>query len=184
MTCVLQAGRPPQPWRKPTNCSVDVAGAGCGLMEGVFSGLAGSWSHSGGPDGRGLTHTRTGHWDASGGITLRALGDHPAYMTAESPAEVWTAFASGSTGDLAEDDQTFSDQHANGAASSSVVIPPGETRSVSVVLAWYLPNALYTGEPLGVWYANNANYNSSHDVAEYVASSLTDQMRDALAWNR
>lgn len=184
--CVLQAGRPPQPWRKPTNCSVDVAGAGCGLMEGVFSGLAGSWLHSDGPDGRGLTHVRPGHWDASGGITLRAAGDQPSYMTAATPAEVWRAFASGSTGGLAEDTsaRASTDGHANGAASSSVSILPGETRSVSIVLAWYLPNALYTGEPLGVWYSTNEKYNSSQDVAEYVVSSLTEQVRDALAWNR
>ena len=182
MTCTLQAGRPPQPWRKPTNCSVDISGAGCGLMEGVFSGLAGSWSCSGGADGSGLTHFRPGQWDASGGITMRAVGDQPSYMTADSPAEIWTAFAS--FGHLAENTQASSDGHANGAASSSVLIQPRETRSVSIVLAWYLPNALYTGEPLGVWYANNVNYNSSQDVAEYVVSSLNDQVRDALAWNR
>lgn len=151
-------------------------------MEGVFSGLAGSWSRNDDPDGHGLTHIRPGQWDASGGITLRAVGDHPSYMTADTPAEIWTAFAS--SGDMTKSTQTSSDGHANGAASSSVSIRPGETRTVSIVLAWYLPNALYTGEPLGVWYSNNPNYNSSQDVAKHVVSSLNTQMREALAWNR
>eukprot|EP01043_Picozoa_sp_COSAG02_P015352 COSAG02_NODE_652_length_18867_cov_30.656756_17_plen_455_part_00 len=189
MLCVLQAGRPPQPWRKPTNCSVDVSGAGCGLMEGVFSGLAGSWSHN---HSHGLSHIRPGEWDGSGSITLRAVGDHPSYMTAESTAAVWKAFASGSTGELTDvgqnthsaDADISPDGHGNGAASSSVAIQPGETRSVSIVLAWYLPNALYTGMPLGVWYANNDKYNSSEDVADYVVSSLAEQVQDALSWNR
>ena len=76
----------------------------------------------------GLVHVRPGEWDGSGGITLRAVGDHPSYMTAESTATVWERFVSGSTGDLNDetknmhstDSLTFSNEHGKGAASSSV----------------------------------------------------------------
>jgi hypothetical protein len=191
--CVLQAGRPPQPCRKSTeSCSVDASGAGCGLMPGVFSGLAGTWSGGNGSgSGRGLTHSRAGEWDASGGITLRSVGEHPSYMTAESPADIWRVFTSGSSGSLTTDGDgtagsTIADQagHGHGAASSSVVVQPGETRSVSIVLAWYLPLALYTGQPLGVHYANSPHYNSSEGVADFVVGTLQQQLQDALSWNR
>jgi uncharacterized protein (DUF608 family) len=124
----------------------------------------------------------------------------PGYYTAESPADIWKAFtvaaAAAAATEGSADDGTSplpadaaasppdSDGHGHGAASSSVTLQPGETRSVSVVLAWYLPHALYTGEPLGVWYSNNQRYNSSADVAEYVVSNLDEQLSDAVAWNR
>ena len=179
-SCTTQAGRPPQPWRKSTaDCTVDVSGAGCGLMEGVTSGLAGAWTLD--PD-KGLTHSRPGEWDASGGITLRAAGNgttQTSYTTSESPAATWKMFVSGD-GRLTP--AASSGSHAHGAAAATVQLEPGETRTMSVVLAWYLPHALYTGEALGVWYSNL--YSSSEEVAEKAVASLEEQVRDAVAWNR
>ena len=179
-TCTLQAGRPPQPSRKATNlCAPQSNGAGCGLMEGVTSGLAGRWSVN---PTRGLTHSRQGSWDASGGLTLRAVSNgtvQTSYSTGETPADVWQQFTSGVGGVLTPAVDPAS--HGNGAAAATVALQPGETRTISVVLAWYLPHALYTGEPLGVWYANN--HVSSEEVAETVVDQIDQQLHDAIAWN-
>ena len=107
-------------------------------------------------------------------LTLRGVGgtQPPSYMTAESPADVWRAFTSGSngamstadapTGQLSNSRFVSSDHtgHGHGAASSSVELQPGETRSVSIVLAWYLPAALHGAETRS-HYASSPHYNSS-----------------------
>ena len=178
--CVLQAGRPPQPWRKATNCTPTRTGAGCGLMEGVHSGLAGEWVLV---NGTSLTHKRPGTYDASGGITLKAVQTGEleiSYSTAESAAAIWSMFASGE-GRLAVP-ASNSSGHGHGAAAATMTLMPGETKTASIVLSWFLPHALYTGEPLGVWYANN--FESSEQIADKVAASLEQQLQDAVAWNR
>ena len=59
-------------------------------MEGVHSGLAGEWVLV---NGTSLTHKRPGTYDASGGITLKAVQTGEleiSYSTAESAAAIWS----------------------------------------------------------------------------------------------
>jgi hypothetical protein len=91
-------------------------------------------------------------------------------------------FAGGAGGVLADDSDPVTAEHGHGAAAATVELQPGETKTVSIVLSWHLPHALYTGEQLGVWYANN--FQSSEQVAKAVATSLEEQLQDAVAWNK
>lgn len=75
----------------------------------------------------------------------------------------------------------------HGALEASALLAAGETRTISIVFAWYFPEHDYAGAALGNYYS--LLHNSSVEVAAYVRGNgqeepLVAAVRDAAALNQ
>jgi non-lysosomal glucosylceramidase len=67
------------------------------------------------------------------------------------------------------------------AAAKTVRLRPGETKTLTFVIAWYFPNLWYRDERVGNHYAKQ--FRSAADVASYVAANLERLRDETLRWH-
>ncbi|VGO18736.1 GH116 family glycosyl-hydrolase [Pontiella sulfatireligans] len=130
--------------------------------------------------GEGLTLTRSKPGLTHGSMTFAATGaDKVTYGTGGSVSDVWADF---------EEDGQFTSvvSKANyGVISASARIEPGQTRVITIAMAWYFPDRLSSREnfPIkGNYYSNL--FESSSDVAKTVLGRLPETWSDLLEWQR
>jgi non-lysosomal glucosylceramidase len=128
---------------------------------------------------RGLTFTREGKLPLSGTIAIRIVGtDIDAEAeTASDFRTLWKSFAAGKSIIHAS---LNGEAPRYGAVTAGVTLKPDETKVVTFILAWYLPNRPFLTENPGNYYATL--YQSAGDVAEKVAGRLEDDWRTMLQW--
>jgi non-lysosomal glucosylceramidase len=129
----------------------------------------------------GLTFTREGKLPLSGTIAVRTVGANieTEAGTASDFRTLWKSFA---TGESITHAGLNGEAPRYGAATANVTLKPGETKTVSFILAWYLPTRPFLTENPGNYYATL--YQSAGDVAEKVAARLQDDWRSMLQWQR
>eukprot|EP01051_Picozoa_sp_SAG22_P006340 SAG22_NODE_410_length_10907_cov_2.597520_5_plen_714_part_00 len=104
---------------------------------------------------------------AVGSFTLMAdgaTGMSVRTSTADSMEALWRDFAAerrGGGDDVGDDSPDATAAH--GAIEATTLIAPGETKTISVVFAWYFPERDYAGAALGNHYSES--FASSTDVA-------------------
>lgn len=72
---------------------------------------------------------------------------------------------------------------AHGAVATTVVLSPGETRSLTLVFAWHLPHRLYVGQELGNQYATFVGAEDALAVARSAAGGLKGIVASGAALN-
>lgn len=194
------------------------AGGACTLAQdvplstyaaGSYCGLAGGWSAGG--DTLELAMPCTGAAATSPACGSAALqvtsgadgGSAMSLGVADSPADLWAAFAStggfpAGNGIIASND-FFNATAAIGAAATSVTVPAGGNATLSIVFAWYFPHRDHSGEDIGNFYSTLwdtasevsdglaadgalssvvATLNAHHSVFTNANSSLPDWLGD------
>ncbi|MGC2270964.1 MAG: GH116 family glycosyl-hydrolase, partial [Candidatus Sulfotelmatobacter sp.] len=127
----------------------------------------------------GLTFIRNGKLPLSGTIAVRTVGSRLSSQagTASGLGTLWKSFAAGESLTAAS---LNGEAPRYGAETASIVLKPGETRAVTFILAWYLPNRPFLTENPGNYYATL--YQGAGDVAQSVAGRLEDDWRTMLQW--
>ncbi len=128
----------------------------------------------------GLAIERTGNDSTSGSMVVR-FGDgwRRSCAAGDDLPAIWRAFqARGEIGDGRSSGGTA--RHA--AIAASVVLQPGQRRTINLALAWYLPNRMHAGQRVGNYYTRL--YRSAADVAERVLSRLPEIRQSILEWQR
>ena len=69
----------------------------------------------------------------------------------------------------------------HGAIAAMVSVMPGETRTISLIFAWHLPNRTYVGQEVGNNYAGA--FADALEVAQFGAANLADIVGAGVAWN-
>ena len=87
--------------------------------------------------------------------------------------ELWSQFASTGRFETPKEGQNY---NVNGAASVSATLAPGETKTLTIIMAWYYPNRDFQGKVFGNFYANILP--NSQFVAEIVSSKLVAVVAD------
>jgi non-lysosomal glucosylceramidase len=128
---------------------------------------------------RGLTFIRRGELPLSGTMTVRIVGNDISQeaATASDLRTLWKSFAAGkpiTSAGLQGEAPRY------GASTANVTLKPGETRAITFILAWYLPNRPFLTENPGNYYATL--YRSADDVADKVAGRLEADWRTMLQW--
>ncbi|MGY5352642.1 GH116 family glycosyl-hydrolase [Wenyingzhuangia sp. IMCC45533] len=125
----------------------------------------------------GLVITKEGTEPTSGNIKVAANGaDEVFYTSNNSLNTIWKEFDE--TGEFKDN---ASENAKYGAISAKASLNPGETRTVTIALAWYLPNRPIAFETVGNYYTNA--YKSSSDVIETTFANLPTIWEDILDWN-
>lgn len=158
---------------------------------GLRTGVRGYWA----PSASGLGLERPNQFDSS----AAASAQDPAAATASYTlravdADVEVTYAAGNSlvddiftdfaasGQLGSGQQLSPVMAAHGAIAAKVLLQPGQTRTITLVLAWHLPDRMYVGQRLGSAYT--ALFNSSSAVADHAAAHLRDIVSAAASWNR
>jgi non-lysosomal glucosylceramidase len=135
---------------------------------------------------RNLTFTRDGKLPVSGTIAVRTLGSdiksddiNSEAGTASDYRTLWKSFAEGAS---IADAGVKGEAPRYGAATADLTLRPGETKTVTFILAWYLPYRPFLAETPGNYYATL--YRSADDVAEKVAGRLEDDWHNLLQWQQ
>lgn len=128
-----------------------------------------------------LTFIRDGKLPLSGTIAVRTVGSdiNAEAGTASDFTTLWKSFAAGESITRAG---LKGEAPRCGAATTNVTLKPGETKAITFILAWYLPNRPFLTENPGNYYATL--YRSADDVAEKVAGRLEDDWRTMLRWQQ
>jgi non-lysosomal glucosylceramidase len=127
----------------------------------------------------GLAFIRDGKLPLSGTIAVRTAGSEIGAEagTASDYMTLWKSFAAGEPIARAG---LKGEAPRYGAATASVTLKSGETKAITFILAWYLPNRPFLTENPGNYYATL--YRSADDVAEKVAGRLEDDWRTMIQW--
>ena len=163
---------------------------------GAASGVKGKWKARAAE----LIHTRTNPYVASttdpaaavASFSLRgqgpgagSVGDVTTTMaTGDTLAELWEDFAKdGALGTDVDDDNAgrIATAAAHGAVATTVTVQPGETKTITLVFGWSLPNRLYSGEELGNYY--RAEYPTGSDASAKLSGNIAEVAADAAKWN-
>ena len=129
----------------------------------------------------GLTFTRDGKLPLSGTIAVRTVGSNidAEAATASDLRSLWKFFAAGESITRAG---LKGEAPRYGASTAKVALKPGETKAITFILAWYLPNRPFLTENPGNYYATL--YRSANDVAQSVAGRLEGDWRTMLQWQQ
>ncbi len=129
----------------------------------------------------GLTFIRDGKLPLSGTIAIRTAGSDidTKAATASDFRDIWKSFA---TGEPISDAGLQGEAPRYGAVIANVAVKPGETKAVTFILAWYLPNRPFLTEIPGNYYSTL--YRSAEDVAEKVSGRLKDDWRAMVLWQQ
>jgi non-lysosomal glucosylceramidase len=130
--------------------------------------------------GSGLSIRRTGSDPTSGSMAVR-FGDGPqcSYAAGDDLATIWNLFEThGMLGSAPL--HRIAGKHA--AAAAQIVLKPGETKTLNLVLAWYLPNRVHAGHRVGNYYCKI--YRSVDDVVDNILSRLPEIRRSILEWHQ
>jgi non-lysosomal glucosylceramidase len=127
----------------------------------------------------GLTFIRDGKLPLSGTIAVRTAGSdiETSAGTASDHRILWKSFAAGESIASAG---LKGEAPRYGAATAGVTLKPGQTKAISFIFAWYLPNRPFLTENPGNYYATL--YQSADDVAGKVAGRLEEDWRAMLQW--
>jgi non-lysosomal glucosylceramidase len=131
---------------------------------------------------RGLTLTTAGNLAESGSLALRLAdsGIQANCLTAGDLQKQWTAFAE--TGGTAAPVPPESTPAQVGVAAG-VNLAPGESRTVTFVLAWYFPHRPHLfGQVLANFYTTV--YKHADDVAEQTIRRIPEILEAAWRWQR
>jgi uncharacterized protein (DUF608 family) len=128
-----------------------------------------------------ITFDKAGKDPTSGTIAVQAAGDETAITSTlgSDLLGIWNEFSS--TGSFqvhpaAEESPKY------GALAAQTTLGPGERRTVTFVLAWYLPYRAYKGEVPGNYYTQL--YSSAAEVAEKVLGRLASTQQALAVWQR
>ena len=177
--CILHSGAPSVQQFRP-----DASDASSGV-NGVWSQTAGGTATA----GPTLVHTRANIY-ALNSSTLdpaSAVGEYS--LLAANGADT-VSVSSGDTArtifaDFAKDgtlDDGVATAASSGAIAASAMIPPGTTKSLTLVFSWRFPDRNYVGEELGNFYSEI--YSSSSLAAEAMASRVSEIASEGAAFNR
>jgi uncharacterized protein (DUF608 family) len=128
-----------------------------------------------------LVFERPGKEPTSGSIAVKVAGDRISTTgtTGSDLPGLWEEFST--TGDFRP--PTPQQEAPNyGTVAASATLGPGESRTVTFVLAWYLPYRAYKGQVPGNYYAKL--YANAGDVADKVLARLERTWLDISAWQR
>lgn len=126
-----------------------------------------------------LTFARTGSSPMNGDMTLMAEGaDRVSFMAGDDLRSIWSAFSN--KGEFPKNLMKADGGH--GAISASATIAPGQTRVVTIAMAWYFPNRLFFADPIGNYYTKL--FKSSADVATTALGRMDESWTNILEWNR
>ena len=109
-----------------------------------------------------------------GTMTLALLGPEAEIQTAavDSPGAIHKPAAEAAAG---------LQDHLNGAIGREMQLAPGQSRSITFVLAWHFPNLEIDGlGKVGRWYATK--FTNSQAVAQYVADNFARLSADTRLW--
>lgn len=128
----------------------------------------------------GLTFVRAGELPLSGSIAVRTVGSgiRSESATASDFRSLWEAFAAGKS--IATSLPREAPRY--GASTARIMLKPGETKSITFILAWYLPNRPFLSENPGNYYSTL--YRDADDVADKVAGRLGGDWRAMLQWQQ
>lgn len=107
------------------------------------------------------------------------------HMVADSIQDLWAHFAT--TGSLqrgyAQNSSSSSSKKtgAYGGVSVGTTLAPGQTATVTVVLAWHFPHRWHFGEQVGNNYNNH--FGNSAAAAAYMAANLPSIVSSIAEWN-
>jgi len=90
---------------------------------------------------------------------------------------LWTSFAS--SGLLSQDTPVSA---GHGAVAAMVNLLPGETRSITLIFGWHVPNRTYVGQEIGNHYA--IPFADALEVALSASSMIEDIVSAGLSWNQ
>lgn len=125
-----------------------------------------------------LILSKSGKEPTSGDMTLAVKGaDHVTYEAGNNLSDIWRNFSQ--EGELSG---KIVKEGAFGAIGAKAKIAPGETRIVTIGLAWYFPERPHTNEILGNYYTRL--YQNSTDVANKALSRLTETWSGIVEWNQ
>ena len=129
--------------------------------------------------GTGVSLVKGGDQPTSGTIAVRA-GSHSSIVqtvaTASDLARLWADFSKNRMTSASPTEQI----PAHTAFTATIKIPPQESRDVTYVLAWYLPQRPFKDEVPGNYYTRL--YSSADDVASKVLARLSDTQKAIRDW--
>jgi non-lysosomal glucosylceramidase len=128
-----------------------------------------------------LTFEKRGTQPTSGTLAVKVAGERVSITRAVSSdlAALWNEFSAG--GEF-HDASSRDEAPEYGALAAKAVLLPGEWRTITFVLAWYLPHRPYKGQVPGNNYTNL--YHNADDVAEKVASRLDSTQATISTWQQ
>ena len=128
-----------------------------------------------------LMFDKSGALPTSGTLAVKVAGEGVSITGAVSSdlAALWNEFSAG--GDF---NSGFSSDDAPeyGALAAKTRLAPGESRTITFVLAWYLPNRPYKSQVPGNHYTNL--YQNADDVAEKAISRLESTWATISTWQQ
>ncbi len=128
-----------------------------------------------------LTFDKGGELPTSGNLAVKIAGEGVSITGAAGSdlGALWNEFSVDGDfkrGSSSDDDPEY------GALAARTVLAPGESRTVTFVLAWYLPNRPYKGQVPGNYYTNL--YHNADDVADQVISRLDRIWATITTWQQ
>jgi uncharacterized protein (DUF608 family) len=126
-----------------------------------------------------LTFDKSGAQPTSGTIAMKVAGEGVSITRAASSdlAAMWNEFSA--WGDF-NNGSSSDDAPEYGALAAKTILHPGESRTITFVLTWYLPNRPYKGQVPGNNYTNM--YHNADDVADKVISRLDSTWATIGTW--
>lgn len=143
--------------------------------------LANNYTGGRATNGSRIVFQTDGDTPTSGSIALKAKGNNVELSSsvANDPAPLWREFSANGIfrGSVAEPGvQQY------GALAAKTEIGPGESRTITFILAWYLPYRPYLHQVPGNYYTTL--FTSAEDVADRVLGRLERTWSDIHAWQQ
>ena len=159
---------------------------------GAASGVKGTWEVRSAE----LVHTRSNPYVSSNADPASAVGSFSlrgqdndttsttTVATGDTLAALWRDFAEDGLLGTSEEEArggSVASAAGHGAIATTVSVPPGETKTVTLVFGWSLPNRLYSGEELGNYY--RADHPTASRASAKLSSNISTVAADAAKWN-
>ena len=163
------------------------------FMSGFHSGVRGEWSTMTSPPSLSLHRNNIYDVDpaaafqdpasatASYSLLSADIDDEGVFVTVSTDDSIsdglWLSFAA--SGCLS---QNISKNAGHGAIAAMATLAPGETRTISLIFAWHVPNRTYVGQEIGNFYA--LSFSDALEVALSASTMLEDVVSSGLLWNQ
>lgn len=129
--------------------------------------------------GETLTLSKPGTDSDSGDMTFAASGaDQVIPVTGDAPDGIWKKFAAGEV----QSNSDLTNRDAFGGITAAARIEPGQTRVITVALAWYFPHRKHFSEVMGNYYTTL--FSDSADVAQTALGRLPETMQGIRQWHQ
>ncbi|HXW12866.1 MAG TPA: GH116 family glycosyl-hydrolase, partial [Terriglobia bacterium] len=128
-----------------------------------------------------LTFDKSGTDPTSGTLTMK-VADELVSITSTVTTELAAMWNEFSAGGYFHDASVSDDAPEYGALAAKTMLPPGDSRTIAFVLAWYFPNRPYKSQVPGNNYTNL--YHDADDVADKVISRLDSTWATISTWQQ